>query len=63
MAVKFCSFMYNVEKQPNILVYTARFLQYVWLFFNIIHERVEWLIRERLYNKNYKYNFSSEKRN
>ena len=37
--------MYNVVKWPNILlkscgVNTARFLKYVWPFYNIIHERV-----------------------
>ena len=36
---------HNVEKLPNILlksygVHTARFLKYVWSFFNIMHERV-----------------------
>ena len=37
--------MHNVEKWPNILekscgVNTARFLKYVWQFYNIMHERV-----------------------
>ena len=37
--------MHNVVKWPNILqkscgVNTARFLKYVWPFFNIMHERV-----------------------
>ena len=41
----FNSFMQNVEKWPNILwescgVDTARFLKYIWPFFNIMHERV-----------------------
>ena len=38
-------FMHNVEKWLNMLkkscgVSTAGFLQYVWPFFNIIHEKV-----------------------
>ena len=38
-------FMHNVEKWPNTLlkfcsVNTVRYLKYVWLFLNIIHERV-----------------------
>ena len=38
--------MHNVVKWPNILekscgVNTARFLRYVWLFYNIMHERVK----------------------
>ena len=38
-------FMHNVVKWPNILlkfcgVHTARFLKYVWPFYNIMHERV-----------------------
>ena len=38
--------MHNVVKWPNILqksfgVNTARFLKYVWPFYNIIHERVK----------------------
>ena len=37
--------MHNVEKWPNMflksfVVNTARFLKYVWPFFNIIHGRV-----------------------
>ena len=37
--------MHNVEKRSNILykscgVYTTIFLEYVWSFFNIMHERV-----------------------
>ena len=37
--------MHNVVKWPNILyksygVNTARFLKYVWPFYNIMHERV-----------------------
>ena len=37
--------MYNVVKWSSILqkscsVYTARFLKYVWPFYNIMHERV-----------------------
>ena len=37
--------MHNVVKWSDILwkscgVHTARFLKYVWLFYNIIHERV-----------------------
>ena len=39
------AFMHNVVKWPNILqksrgVHTARFLKYVWSFYNIMHERV-----------------------
>ena len=39
-------FMHNVVKWPNILyksfdVHTARFLKYVWPFYNIMHERVK----------------------
>ena len=39
-------FMHNVVKWPNILykscgVNTARFLKYVWPFYNIKHERVK----------------------
>ena len=39
-------FMYNVVTRPNILqkscgVHTARFLKYVWSFYNIMHERVK----------------------
>ena len=38
--------MHNVVKQPNIFlkscgVHTARFLKYVWPFYNIMHERVK----------------------
>ena len=38
--------MHNVDKWPNILLKpygmnTARFLKYVWLFFNIMHESVK----------------------
>ena len=38
-------FMHNVVKWPNILqksygAHTARFLKYVWPFYNIMHERV-----------------------
>ena len=38
-------FIHNVEKWPNILlksflVNTARFLKYIWPFFNIMNERV-----------------------
>ena len=38
--------MHNVVKWPNILlkycgVNTARFLKYVWPFYNIMHERVK----------------------
>ena len=46
LAVKcFNPFMYNVVKWPNILlkscgVHIARFLKYAWLFYNIMHERV-----------------------
>ena len=41
-------FMYNVVKWPNILekscgVNTARFLKYVWPFYNIMHKRVKWV--------------------
>ena len=37
--------MQNVVKWPNILlkscsVHTARFVKYVWPFYNIMHERV-----------------------
>ena len=40
-------FMHNVVKWPNILqkscgVHTARFLKYVWQFYNIMHEKVNW---------------------
>ena len=40
-------FMHNVVKWPNILlkscgVHTAKFLKYVWPFYNIIHERVKY---------------------
>ena len=39
-------FMHNVVKWPNILqkscgVNTARYLKYVWPFYNIMHERVK----------------------
>ena len=36
--------MHNAVKWPNILcgVHTARFLKYVWPFYNIMHERVKW---------------------
>ena len=39
-------FMYNVVKWSNILLKTcgvsnARFLKYVWPFYNIMHERVK----------------------
>ena len=42
------SFMHNIEKWPNIFskscaVNTAKFLKYVWPFFNIIHENVNML--------------------
>ena len=30
----------NVQKCPNILLKSVRFLKYVWQFFNIIHKRV-----------------------
>ena len=38
--------MQDVVKWPNILqkscgVHTARFLKYVWSFYNIMHERVK----------------------
>ena len=44
IAVLFNPFMHNVVKWPNILwkscgVHTARFLKYVWPFYNM-HERV-----------------------
>ena len=44
--IKLNPFMHNVVKWPNILqkscdVHTARFLKYVWPFYNI-HERVKW---------------------
>ena len=44
----FNPFMHNVVKWPNILsescgVHTARFLKYVWPFYNIMHERVKWI--------------------
>ena len=39
-------FMHNVEKWPDVLykscgVNTARFLKYVWPFYNAMHERVK----------------------
>ena len=39
-------FMHNVVKWPNMLwkscdVNTARFLKYIWPFYNIMHERVK----------------------
>ena len=45
--------MHNVVKWPNILqkscgVNTARFLKYVWSFYNIMHERVKGLLRKEL---------------
>ena len=41
--------MHNIVKGPNILskscgVYIARFLKYVWSFYNIMHERVNYRI-------------------
>ena len=50
-------FMHNVVKWPNIIlkscgVNTARFLKYVWPFYNIMHERV----------KKYKGNTTKEKK-
>ena len=38
--------MHNVVKWPNILlkfygVNTARFLKYVWPFYNIMHEKIK----------------------
>ena len=41
----FNPFVHNVVKWPNILlkscsVYTARFLKYVWPFYNFMHERL-----------------------
>ena len=40
-------FMNNVGKWPNILqkscvVHSSKFLKYVWLFFNILHEDVQY---------------------
>ena len=42
----FNPFMHNVVKWPNIFkkscgVNTARFLKYVWPFYNIMHEKVK----------------------
>ena len=39
-------FMHNVEKWPHILwkfcgVHAGRFLKYIWLFFNIMHEMIK----------------------
>ena len=38
-------FMHDVEKWPNILLKSgsvnARFLKYVWSFFNIVQEKVK----------------------
>ena len=39
--------MHNAAKWQNILqkscgVHTARFLKYVWPFYNIMHERFKW---------------------
>ena len=47
-------FMHNVVKWPSILqkscgVHTARFLKYVWPFYNIMHERVKYLENEKGY--------------
>ena len=46
--------MHNVVKWPSILqkscgVHTARFLKYVWPFYNIMHERVKYLENEKGY--------------
>ena len=44
-------FMHNVVKWPNVLqkfchVHTARFLKYVWPFYNIMHEKVKNVLPE-----------------
>ena len=49
---KFKPFMHSVEIWPNTLlksygVHTAKFLKYVWPFFNIAHEMVKSYIDER----------------
>ena len=47
--------MYNVVKWPNIRLYglyglnTARFLKYVWPFYNIMRERVKEIPVKSLY--------------
>ena len=52
------SFMYNVDKWPNILlkscgIHTARFLMYFWLFFNIMYEGLDGAVLfERANKKN-----------
>ena len=52
-------FMHNFVKWPHILkksygVNTARFLKYVWPFYNIMHERVKWKIQNEKLLKNLK---------
>ena len=45
--------MHNVVKWPNILqkscsVHAARFLKYVWPFYNIMHERVNKILKSEI---------------
>ena len=48
--------MHNVLKWPDILlkscgVHTARFLKYVWLFYNIMDERVKSLSLKAIHQR------------
>ena len=54
--VSFNPFMHNVVKWPNILlkscgVHTAILIKYVWLFYNIMYERVKHLFAFRVYTR------------
>ena len=54
---QFNLFMYNIVKWPNILqkscgANNARFLKYVWPFYNIMHERVKLVKFAKHYQEN-----------